>query len=122
MIANYALVLATVLLTVYGQIVIKWQVVKAGNLPDAIDMKVLFLLKLLLNPWILTALAAAFLASMTWMAAMTKLPLSHGYPLTSLSFILIMISGYILFDEAITPLKIAGMVFIVIGIVCISNT
>jgi len=116
MIASYAFVLATVLLTVFGQIVIKWQVMKAGNVPEAADQKLLFLLHLLLNPWILCALAAAFLASVTWMAAMTKLPLSHGYPLTSLSFVLILLLAHLLFGEAITPFKLAGMAFIVVGI------
>jgi len=119
MIGSYAFVLATVLLTVFGQIVIKWQVLKAGSIPEAPDLKFHFLLQLLFNPWIISALAAAFLASITWMAAMTKLPLSHGYPLTSLSFVLILFLAHLFFGEAITPLKIAGMVFIILGIVLI---
>ena len=116
MIGSYAFVLATVLLTVFGQIVIKWQVMKVGSIPETADLKFHFLLQLLFNPWIISALAAAFLASITWMAAMTKLPLSHGYPLTSLSFVLILLLAHFFFGEAITPLKVAGMVFIMLGI------
>jgi drug/metabolite transporter (DMT)-like permease len=118
---GYALILATVLLTVYGQLVIKWQVLKAGILPELFGMKLLFLAKLLLNPWILTALGAAFLASITWMAAMTKLPLTHGYPLTSLSFILIMLSGHFILGESVGLLKVLGTLLIMVGIVLISN-
>lgn len=121
MLPSYALVLATVLLTVYGQIVIKWQVLGAGVWPDLFGERALFLAKLLLNPWIISALAAAFLASLTWMAAMTKLPISQGYPLTSLSFVLIMLAGHYIFGEALTPWKLSGIVFIIIGIVCVSK-
>jgi len=46
---------------------------------------------LLLNPWIISGLAAALLASVTWMAAMTRLPLSHAYPFTTLAFVLVML-------------------------------
>ena len=56
---SYVYVLCTVLLTVYGQIVIKWQVLAAGALPDEATQKIEFLARLMLNPWILSGLAAA---------------------------------------------------------------
>ena len=40
---SYVYVLCTVLLTVYGQIVIKWQVLAAGALPDEAAQKIEFL-------------------------------------------------------------------------------
>ena len=71
----------------------------------------------MLNPWILSGLAAALLASVTWMAAMTKLPLSHAYPFTTLAFVLVMVLSGVFFSEAITPLKIAGAALVVLGII-----
>ena len=114
---SYLYILLTILLTVYGQIAIKWQVLKAGALPEATSDKIAFLLQLLLNPWIISAFAAALLASVFWMAAMTKLQLSHAYPFMSLAFVLILIASGLFFHEAITPLKIAGIVLIVLGII-----
>jgi len=114
---SYVYVLCTVLLTVYGQIVIKWQVLAAGALPDEATKKIEFLARLMLNPWILSGLAAALLASVTWMAAMTKLPLSHAYPFTTLAFVLVMVLSGVFFSEAITPLKIAGAALVVLGII-----
>ena len=58
---SYVYVLCTVLLTVYGQIVIKWQVLQAGALPADGGEKIAFLARLMLNPWILSGLAAALL-------------------------------------------------------------
>src|SRR2546427_4183330 len=43
-------ILGTVLFTVYGQVVVKWQVSQAGALPSAFSAKMLFLAKLILNP------------------------------------------------------------------------
>jgi multidrug transporter EmrE-like cation transporter len=114
---SYVYVLCTVLLTVYGQIVIKWRVLEAGALPEESVQKIDFLARLILNPWILSGLAAALLASLTWMAAMTKLPLSHAYPFTTLAFVLVMVLSGLFFHEAITPLKMAGAALVVLGII-----
>jgi multidrug transporter EmrE-like cation transporter len=113
---SYLYILCTVLLTVYGQLVIKWQVIKAGAFPEDGLEKVWFLVHLLLNPWVISALLAALLASITWMAAMTKLQLSHAYPFMSLTFILVMLFCGLLFKEPITLLKIVGMVLVVLGL------
>ena len=114
---SYVYVICTVLLTVYGQIVIKWQVLEAGAFPEEPAQKVWFLAHLLLNPWIISGLAAALLASVTWMAAMTRLPLSHAYPFTSLAFVLVIFLSALFFHEAITPLKVAGAALVILGII-----
>ena len=62
----------TILFTVYGQIVIKWQVNSAGSLPIEPVEKINFILRLLLHPWILSGLFSAFLASLTWITAVSK--------------------------------------------------
>ncbi|OGA22181.1 MAG: hypothetical protein A3I02_06350 [Betaproteobacteria bacterium RIFCSPLOWO2_02_FULL_67_26] len=113
---SYAYVACTILLTVYGQLVIKWQVAGAGAFPEATPDQLWFLAKLLVNPWIVSALAAALVASLTWMAAMTKLDLSHAYPFTSLSFVLVVLLSGWLFQEPVTGPKMAGLALIVAGI------
>jgi multidrug transporter EmrE-like cation transporter len=114
---SYLYIFITIILTVYGQIVIKWQAALAGTLPAGGGEKILFLLRLTLNPWVASGLAAAFLASLTWMAAMTKLPLSHAYPFMSFAFVLVMILSAFIFNEPLTWSKAIGMACIVAGIV-----
>jgi multidrug transporter EmrE-like cation transporter len=113
---SYVYIGFTILFTVYGQIVIKWQAVNAGPLPEGFNDKLLFLINLVFNPWVLSGLAAAFLASLAWMAAMTRLPLSHAYPFMSLAFVLVLFLSAFFFHEPLTWPKIAGMALIVIGI------
>lgn len=114
---SYFYIALTILLTVFGQIAIKWQVTQAGNLPAEFDQKIIFLGKLLINPWIMSALFAALLASVAWMAALTRLQLSHAYPFMSISFVLVLILSAMIFHEPIGTYKMVGMALIIAGIV-----
>lgn len=118
---SYIYILLTILFTVYGQLIIKWQVNAAGMLPEKVIEKFSFIFFLLLNPWIITGLLSAFLASLFWMAAMTKFPISYAYPFMSLSFVLVVFFGAAFFDEPITWPRVVGLTAIVAGIVISSQ-
>ena len=110
----------TVLLTVYGQMVIKWQL-RGMSLPEPFGAKVLFLIAQLFNPWVLSGFFSAFLASLCWMAAMTRLKLSDAYPYTSLSLVLVLALSHFLFGEAVTPGKMCGTLLVVAGLLTLSR-
>lgn len=114
---SYVLVFCTILFTVYGQLVIKWQVTEAGPLPNAVIDKVLFVLRLLLNPWIISALFAAFLGAVTWIGAMAKLDLSTAYPFMALNFVLVALFASVFFGEPVTVPKVLALVLIIAGLV-----
>lgn len=114
---SYFYVACTILLTVYGQLVIKWQVAAAGEFPDTPSGKALFLARLLINPWVISALLAALGAVVAWMAAMTKLDLSHAYPFMSLAFVLVVAGSIWFFHEPLTLAKVVGLALICAGIV-----
>lgn len=119
---SYFYIALTIVFTVYGQLVIKWQATQAGPLPGPPVEKLSFLLRLVfLNPWVLSGLFAAFLASLAWTAAMTRLPLSHAYPFISFSFVLIMLSSAFFFHEPLSWQKFVGMALIITGIVVSSQ-
>lgn len=109
-------VAGTVLFTVYGQLIVKWQVDEQGGLPATTDDKLRFLGELFTNPWVISALAAGALAAASWMLALTRFDLSIAYPFVSLSFVLVMIGSAIFFDEGITGLKVAGVMLILVGL------
>jgi multidrug transporter EmrE-like cation transporter len=113
----YIYIILTILLTVYGQIVVKWQVMNAGQLPENAPDKVVFLFRMVTNLWVLSSFLAAFLAAVSWMAAMTKFELSYAYPFMSASFVLVFACSALLFNEQVTVYKVTGLTFIVIGII-----
>ena len=113
---SYLYVLLTVLLTVYGQIVIKWQVTLAGAYPADTYERIHFLWTLLINPWVASGFAAAVIAGLSWMVALTKLQLSHAYPFASLSLALVLLLSWALLNEPLTWQKVAGIILIGCGV------
>jgi len=107
----------SLVLTVYGQLVIKWQVLRRGHLPPTPSGKVDFFAGLLLNPWVVSAMLTTFVAALCWMAAMTHLELSKAYPFAALSFILVLILSGVFFGEAVTPAKSIGVVLVFAGLI-----
>ncbi|MBB5209161.1 EamA family transporter [Chiayiivirga flava] len=118
---GYLFVALTVLLTVAGQFLVKWQVGLAGAMPVSLPEKVQFLGQLLLRPWIIVGLGAAFAAALCWMLAMTRLPLSHAYPFTAASFVLVVFGGAWLFSEPVGTVKVLGVGLIVVGVLLIGT-
>lgn len=114
---GYIYIALTISFTVYGQLILKWRIDQiGGNLPEATVSKLLALLTLIIDPFILSGLASAFIASLFWMAAMTKFDISFAYPFMSLSFALVFILSAVFFAEPITVHKVVGLGFIVVGI------
>lgn len=114
---DYLYILATILLTVYGQVILKWRISSFGAMPPGRLEKLQFFASVLLDPVILSGFVAAFLASLTWMAAMTRFDLSHAYPFVSLNFVLVLLLSGWLLHEPISIMKVLGIGLIVLGTV-----
>ena len=114
---DYLYIVATIGFTVYGQLILKWRISSFGSLPTDIAGKLKFLVSLLLDPAIFSGFAAAFLASLAWMAAMTKFDLSHAYPFMSLNFVVVLLLSGWLLNEPVTLQKTFGVGLIVLGTV-----
>ncbi|HEX7065744.1 MAG TPA: EamA family transporter [Bacillales bacterium] len=119
---GYFYIFATIFFTVYGQIILKWRISKYGSLPVDFGEKVIFLLKLLFDPLILSGFVSAFIASLFWMAAMTKFDISYAYPFMSLSFVLVFLLSIVIFHEPVNLYKIVGLALIILGIIVTSKS
>lgn len=117
----WLMVSATIFFTVYGQLVLKWQVDRAAPMLNASSSRIVGLAWLLTRPWVLSAFASAFVASLCWMQALSKLPLSKAYPFMSLSFIVVTFCSIWLFNDSLNWQKATGLVLVVGGLVAISQ-
>jgi undecaprenyl phosphate-alpha-L-ara4N flippase subunit ArnF len=79
--------------------------------------KGIYLIKLIFDPFIFSGFASAFIASMFWMAAMTKFEITHAYPFMSLAPALVFLIGVLFLGEAFTAGKLIGLVLIIVGII-----
>lgn len=62
------------------------------------------------------------ISTIIWIMALKKLELSYAYPLLSISYIFILIASYFFFNEPISWLRIAGVLFIMIGISLVARS
>lgn len=113
---GYWYILATVLLTVYGQLIIKWRLARFGDLPGGWTSRARYFADVLLDPFIASSFVAAFAASLTWMAAVTRFEISYAYPLMSGAFVLVLTGSVVFFGESISVSKIGGLALIILGI------
>lgn len=116
---NHLYITATILFGLYSQLIMRWQVSLAGELPLDTLGKFYFVVKLLLNPWVFSSILATFLAGVSWMLTMTKFEISYAYPFTSLQFVFILALGVLFFGESFSWMKMAGTILVIIGLIII---
>lgn len=112
---GFGFIAATILLTVYGQLALKWRLNQLPPLGSDTRHPLLQLLWLLLDPVILSGLFAAFLASIAWMGALKRFDLGFAYPFMSLNFAIAILAGAWLFQESLTVQRLVGVALIMIG-------
>jgi len=115
----FGFVLTTIVFTVVGQVLIKWQAMHAGSLPSSWPDRATFLFRLVLNPWIITGLLSAVVAAFAWILAMTRLPLSMAYPFVALTYPMVFCLGWLLFGETLSFWRAIGVLFILVGVAVI---
>ena len=113
---SYLYILGTLFFTVYGQIVLKWRLSNLNVvLPDSFFDKAIYLFKLIFDPFIFSGFFSAFIASLFWMAAMTKFEITVAYPFMSIAPALVFVIGILLLGEEFTMGKLIGLFLIVVG-------
>ena len=118
---GYVYIFFTIILTVYGQLAVKWGLARYGVLPEPLLEKFFFLFKAIFSPIIFSGFVAAFMGSLCWMTVLSKFEISYAYPFMSFAFILVTVSSYFLFNESLSVYKVLGLLIIIVGIVVASK-
>ncbi len=116
---SYFYLIATIVTTVFSQLIIKWRVSnKFAQMvfPDGWGDRFYFLLSVIFDPFIFMGLCATFISGLCWMATMTKFEISFAYPFTSLGFVLVLLLSVLLLGETLNMYKVAGVILIMLGV------
>ena len=73
--------------------------------------------KLAFNPFLWLAIFLAIINICLWTLSLSYFNLNYVYPFTSISFILIILAGKLIFKEHLDKNKLLGICFIIIGII-----
>ena len=113
---GHALILGSVCFAVSAQMIVKWQVNRAGVPPEHLLGKFLFVLRLFQSPWPWLGIAAAGCGGLCWTASMSRFQLSYIYPFMSLAFVAVLLMSVLTLGESLTWPKLGGTALIVLGL------
>ncbi|MDX2245500.1 MAG: hypothetical protein SF052_01890 [Bacteroidia bacterium] len=108
-----------ILISVAAQLVLKHAMHNLGSIPEDAPLTD-YLLNMISFP-VIAGLALYGLGIVFWILCLTKLDLSFAYPAGTMQYFLIFIGAWILFDEQINFLRIAGALVIIAGVVVMSK-
>ena len=79
-------------------------------------------LGLALEPRILAGIVCYAVSLVVWILALSKTPVSIAYPMVSLGFALNAALAWWLLGEAVTPMRMAGIGIIIVGVVLVARS
>ncbi len=113
---NYLLILPIAVLVTYSQIIVKWRSGATDQLATLSFSQ--GLVKFVTDPVILSAYAAALIASFAWLFVITKLPLTVSFPVyIGVTFAMVLLGGWFFLSETLTATKLIAVLLIFSGIV-----
>lgn len=116
----FILAFVTVLLQVFSQLMIKKRVVFLAPTDNQTQLSVPNSIYLFLtDPLIIIAVSAAFLGALTWMLALTRLPLNQAYPFTALAIPLTVILATWIYAEPMSATRLIGVAMIMLGVIVV---
>lgn len=80
------------------------------------------LLRLVLNPFVMGGLFLYACGTLFWLAGISRVDLSFAYPFASLSYVIMLIASWQLFDENISWIRLSGTALIALGVFVISRS
>ncbi|MGO4440754.1 EamA family transporter [Rhizobium sp. RAF56] len=94
------------------QVLIKQGAEELNDAPTALA----WLASGLSSRWVLGAIAVEIVCFFLWMDVLGQLDLSRAFPLSGISYLLIVASGWLVFGEPVSALQIAGGGLILCGV------
>ncbi len=111
----------SIILAVIGQLLLKMGMLRIGKVSFNISTLVHQYAKILLNPLVIAGLFSFFISMLIWLYVLSRMELSFAYPFVALNYVLILLGSYFLLKEAITPMKVMGVIVIVVGVYLVAR-
>lgn len=115
---KFVFLFISILLGVLGQICMKWGLVS----PKPLWQHNSPYLQIVSSWPVLVGLGCYGLSSIFWLVTLKRMDLSLAYPMVSIGYILVLLSGALLFHESIPPIRWWGMGLIMIGVIFVSRS
>jgi len=117
-----ALIMVDVALNVAGQLSLKYGMTQLGNFAISITTLPPVFLKAATNLHVLLGLFCYGMGFMVWLIVLAKAEVSYAYPMISLGYVFTAILAKVLFGEAVTLTRMAGILVTCLGVFIIARS
>jgi multidrug transporter EmrE-like cation transporter len=114
--ADLALVLSGVMLNAAAQLLLKAGSRAISDVPFSLANGWTLAERMAFNPPILAGLALYVVSVVFWILALSRVDVSIAYPMLSVGYIVTAVAGWLLFAEAVSATRVAGIFIIIAGV------
>ena len=118
---SYSFLLIAIFSAVTSQLLTKFQMQRAGVMPEDLKSQLLFLISNLFTFPVILAIILTFVSGLSWLGALSKFSLTEAYPFMLLTFPVVAVSSHYFFGDPLSSYYLVGGIFIMVGLVLISR-
>lgn len=107
-------ILVSIILGVCGQLLFKKGALHLGQVEFHSQHSLSIVIRMLTSPPLLLGIVCYACSTFSWIIALSKVDLSYAYPMLSIGYVLVFFLSWLLFKEAVTPIRLLGT-----GVVCV---
>lgn len=115
-------ILISVISGAIGQVLLKKGMASMGPLTLSVSDLGSLLWRIGTNPHVISGLAIYTGSLVFWLVALSRVELSYAYPFASLSYVIMLVASWQLFNEGVSPLRLLGTAIVCLGVFLISRT
>jgi len=119
---SFSLLMTGVLLNAGAQLLLKAGTNSVGVFECSRDNLVPVGWRLATEPHIVGGLACYVISVVVWVMALSRVEVSVAYPLLSIGYVVNAIAAWYLFGEAVTPMRLAGIGIIIVGVCLVARS
>ena len=119
---SFSLLMTGVLLNAGAQLLLKAGTNSVGVFEFSRDNIVPVGWRLATEPHIVGGLACYAISVVVWVMALSRVEVSVAYPLLSIGYVVNAIAAWYLFGEAVTPMRLAGIGIIIVGVCLVARS
>ena len=119
---SFSLVMTGVLLNAAAQLLLKSGTNSVGVFEFSAYNVVPVGWKIATQPYILAGIGCYVISVVVWILALSRAEVSVAYPMLSIGYVVNAVAAWYLFGEAVTPVRLAGIAIIVLGVFIVARS
>jgi drug/metabolite transporter (DMT)-like permease len=116
MLLPHLLVVATLVLSVYSQLIMKSRALVHSTAAHSSTGYLEYMIGMATDWRVLSAASATFAAGVCWLLALQRLELGYAFPFMALSFVLIPVSSNLFLGEPLPMVQLLGLGLVLAGV------